>query len=192
MKTDNKIPYDLKRYSRNYALKRILACVVMLALLGTALALWIDIIFSPKLVSFKILFCIVVMAVPFILTGVPFKLFDRTYCGTVERVDVETTVDSDAKSKPTWQTLYWRNIVYLTVRCEDGKLIKSKVQSERVSAHHNEDLFKAGDKVFHLYGSKYTVILPKKSDTHVECAVCGSSNNIENDRCRNCEHTLVK
>ena len=192
MKTDNKIPNDLKKFARNYVVKRVVACIVMLALLVTFLVLYIDTIFSSGLASVKVLFCIVVLVVPFILTGVPLKLFDRTYFGTVEQVSVETTVDSDSKSKPTWQTLYVRNTVYLTIRTPDGKVIDKKVYSAQANRNQNYDMYKNGDRVFHLYGSKYTVILPKKSDTHVECAVCGASNDIDNDKCRNCGHTLIK
>lgn len=192
MKTDNNIPNDLKKYARNYAMKRVLACIVMLALLGTALALWIDIIFSPSLASVKVLFAIAVLSVPFILTGVPFKLFDKTYFGTVENVNVETTVDSDCKAKPTWETLYIKNIVNLTIRTTDGKTIDKKVYSAQAKGDQNCDMYKRGDRVFHLYGSKYTIILPTQADSHVKCAVCGAANEINNDKCRKCGHTIIK
>lgn len=192
MKTDNKIPNDLKKFARNYVVKRVVACIVMFALLAVFLVLYIDTIFSSGLASVKVLFCIVVLVVPFILTGVPLKLFDRTYFGTVEQVSVETTVDSDSKSKPTWQTLYVKNTVYLTIETTVGKVIDKKVYSSQAKGNQNYDMYKNGDRVFHLYGSKYTIILPTKADSYVKCTVCGASNDINNDKCRNCGHTLIK
>lgn len=192
MKTDNKIPNDLKKFARNYVVKRVVACIVMFALLAVFLFLCMEIIFPAGLVSIKALFAITVLSLPFIITGVPFNLLDKTYYGTIENVTVETTVDSYAKARPVWETLYVRNTVYLSIRTPDGKVIDKKVYSAQANRNQNYDMYKNGDRVFHLCGSKYTVILPKKSDTHVECAVCGASNDINNDKCRNCRHTLIK
>ena len=54
------------------------------------------------------------------------------------------------------------------------------------------DTYKIGDKVFHLYGSKYTVVLPKSKDSDIQCAVCGDSNVVDNCTCRSCGYTLIK
>jgi len=192
MKIDDKIPNDLKNFVRNHVVKRVVACIVMFALLAVFLFLCMEIIFPASLVSIKALFAITVLSLPFIITGVPFKLFDKTYFGTVERVTVETTVDSDARSKPTRETLYVKNTVYLSIRTSDGKVIDKKVYSAQAKGDQNCDMYKKGDRIFHLYGSKHTVILPTKADTHVKCAVCGASNKVTNEKCRNCEHTLIK
>ena len=192
MKTDNKIPNDLKKFARNYVVKRVVACIVMLALLAVFLVLCMEIIFPTSLVSIKALFAIAVLSLPLIITGVPLKLFDKTYFGTVESVAVDTTVDSDAKAKPTRETLYVKNTVYLSIRTTDGKTIDRKVYSSQASKNQSYDMYKKGDKVFHLYGSKHTIILPTKADSHVKCAVCGSSNNINDDKCRECGHTVIK
>ena len=192
MKADNKIPNDLKKFARSYVVKRVVACIVMLALLAVFLVLWIDIIFPSSLSSIKALFAIAVLSLPFVITGVPFKLFDKTYFGTVESVAVDTTVDSDAKAKPTRETLYVKNTVYLSIRTTDGKTIDRKAYSSQASKKQSYDMYKKGDKVFHLYGSKHTIILPIKSDSYVKCAVCGDLNETNNDKCRNCGHTLIK
>ena len=186
------LPKDLKTYCRKSFLKRVIPCIILASVFATVLILWGNIIFSTDNKSFQALCYILVMLVPFAVTGVPHKLIDSTYYGTVKKVDVITTEDSNSSVKPTREQMYLKNTVYLSIERPDGKLIYKKVYSGKAQLQLHINTYNEGDLVFHLYGSDSVIILPKPNDSTVHCAVCGYSNSIENDKCRNCNHSLIK
>jgi len=135
---------------------------------------------------------IIVMLIPFAITGVPHKLIDSTYYGTVKKVDIVTTTDNDSSVKPTREHLYLKNTIYLSIEQPDGKLIYKKAYSGKARLQQNINAYNEGNLVFHLYGTNTVVVLPDTNDRSVHCSVCGSSNDIENDQCRDCGHSLIK
>lgn len=187
------LPDDLKRYSRMAVLKRMIPCVVLLALAvilmtvyGDALiaSVFGDIVTEESNVGYKITAYIVLLAVPFVITGVPHRLMDETYCGDVLSVKVKTV----AVNKLLTRRLYHVNEVTLTVAT--GKGIKEKtVLKVPVGQKSDIERFSKGDVVFHLYGSPHTVKL--SSEYVAECAVCGYAEHTDSDKCSNCGHTLI-
>lgn len=186
------LPKDLRTYSRKRFLIRIIPCAILVAAFAAVLILWGKAIFNTDNVAFRVLCYVLVMLIPFALTGVPHKLIDETYCGTVKKVDIVTTMDNESSIKPTREQLYERNTIYLSIEQANGKLIYKKVYSGRASMQQNINKYNEGDFVFHLYGTKNVLVLPDMASTTVHCAVCGSSNKIEDDKCRDCGHSLVK
>ena len=186
------VPEDLQIYCRNRILKRIIPCIILISSFATILALWGNIIFNTDNKAFQILCYIVVMLVPFVTTGVPHKLIDSTYYGTVKKVDIVTTTDNDSPVKPTREHLYLKNTIYLSIERPDGKLIHKKAYSGKARLQQNIHAYNEGDVVFHLYSTNIVVVLPDANDSSVHCSVCGSSNDIKNDQCRDCGHSLVK
>ena len=187
-----KIPKDLQLYCRKRVLKRVIPCIILISIFATILAFWGNVIFKTDNESFQALCYIVVMLVPFVVTGVPHKLIDSTYYGTVKKVDIITTTDNDSSVKPTREHMYLKNTICLSIEQPDGKLIYKKAYSGKARLQQNISTYNEGDLVFHLYGTNTVVVLPDANDSSVHCSVCGSSNNIENDQCRNCKHSLIK
>lgn len=183
---------DLQKYCRKRILKRVIPCIILVFVLATTLILWGNVIFNTDNKAFRASCYTVVMLIPLVITGVPHKLIDSTYYGTIKKVDVITTTDNDSSVKPTREHLYLKNAIYLSIEQPDGKLIYKKAYSGKARLQQNINTYKEGDLVFHLYGTNTVVVLPDANDSFVHCAVCGSSNNIENDQCRNCRHSLVK
>ena len=184
------LPNDLKKYCRNRILKRVIPCIILISVFATVLALWGNVIFNTHNKAFQTSCYIVVMLIPFAITGVPHKLFDSTYYGTVKKVDIVTTTDNDSSVKPTREHLYLKNTIYLSIEQPNGKLIYKKAYSGKARLQQNLNAYNEGDLVFHLYGTKTVVVLP--NDTSVHCSVCGSSNNIADDKCRDCGYSLIK
>ena len=135
---------------------------------------------------------IIVMLVPFAVTGVPHKLIDRTYYGTVRKVDIVTTTDNDSSIKPTRENMYIKNTVYLSIERTNGKLIYKKAYSGNAKSQQNLNKYCEGDSVFHLYGTNTVVVLPDPNAETVHCVVCGASNNIADNKCRDCGYSLIK
>lgn len=186
------LPKDLQTYCKKKILKHVIPCAILIFAFAIILALWGNIIFNTNNKAFQISCYIVVMLIPFAITGVPFKLIDSTYCGIVKKVDIVTTTDNDSAVKPTREHLYLKNTICLNIEKPNGKLIYKKAYSTRANLQQNLNTYNEGDLVFHLYGTNRIVILPDLNESTVHCAVCGSSNNIENDKCRDCGHSLIK
>ena len=186
-----KLPKDLTLFSIKTALKRVVPCVLMLIAFAVALIFWGDVILPIKKEPVKTILYVMVMLVPFAVTGVPYKMLDRTYSGTVQKVEITTTVDNAYHSKPTRESLYYKNTVYLHVMQEDGVVIRQKVSEKDARAAQNLEAYKVGDKVFHLYGSPQTIVLPEEKDSLVQCAICGEANYKNECHCKLCGHTLI-
>ena len=186
------LPKDLQIHCRKRILKRVIPCIILISVFATILALWGSVIFNTDNKAFQTSCYIVVMLIPFVITGVPHKLIDSTYYGTVKEVDIVTTTDNDSSVKPTREHLYSKNTIYLSIERPNGKLIYKKAYSGKARLQQNINAFNEGALVFHLYGTNHVVVLPDANDRHVHCSVCGSSNSIENDKCRNCGHSLIK
>ena len=186
------LPKDLQKYCRKRIWKRVVPCIILIFAFVTVLILWGNVIFDTDNKAVQISCYIVVMLSPFVITGVPHKLIDSTYHGRIKKVDIVTTTDNDSSVKPTRERLYLKNTIYLTIERPNGKLIYKKAYSGKARLQQNINAYNEGNLVFHLYGTNTVVVLPDTNDRSVHCSVCGSSNDIENDQCRDCGHSLIK
>ena len=184
------LPNDLRSHIRRVILMRAIPCAILLAACGALLFFLGERIFNMDNVQMRILCYIVVMLIPFAVTGVPMKLIDRTYCGEVLDARVKRTVDNESYVKPSLEHMYFKNTVYLEIRLDNGKEITVKAYEGR-DDDLNPYFYHKGDRVFHLYGSRYTIVLPPETANAVRCPVCGIKNLKENGKCADCGHTLV-
>lgn len=188
------LPADLKKYARVSKLKPVLIFVLceVTALLFFLLSK--DFMYQTEYIAkYNIIghvFYAVLFLIPFFISGIREAFSDKTYIGTVEKVKVTTTQDFENAFKPSRETRYKRNNVYLFVKDDNGGVEKRKVYSERTKNVQSVDFYKTGDRVFHIYGSRYTVLIPKPSDTTAQCAVCGITTDIKEEYCHKCGYTL--
>ncbi len=187
-----KLPKDLMSYCRKTILIRVIPCILLICIFASILLLWGDILINTDVLEFKISCYVLIMIIPFAITGVPHKLIDTTYCGKIKKVDIITTHDNDSSFKPTREHIYLKNTIHLTIEKQNGKLIYKKVYSGKARLQQHLDTYQVGDTVFHLYGTNQVIVLPNTTNTVVSCPVCGTANPIEHDNCRNCKHSLVK
>ena len=193
------LPADVKRHVRNKVLKRVLLWALLELVFGGVLIIWGKQIFhTGSWPALDVICYCVVLLIPFAVCGIPFKLIDRTWYGVVEKVDIKTTWDNDQPFKPTYEHFYLKNTIRLTVKQPDKeKTVKRRVYAGKAKQQQHINDYKTGDKVFHLYGTQHTVILPAPSEGHMQCAVCGMMNDIsekpnsEKAKCRNCHLTLI-
>lgn len=186
------LPLELKKIIRHKIFRRVVVCLFFLIPIGIALALWENALFETDNQVFKSACYIGMLVVPFVISGIPFKLIDKSFRGKIDKVDIETTVDNSSSAKPTREHLYVKNTIYLSIKREDGKVIRKKAYEGRAKLQQHLETYREGDDVFHLYGTKHIVVLPKKVNTYVQCSVCGDCNVKENELCRNCMSPLIK
>ena len=186
------LPKDLLLYCRKRILKRVIPCVILTCVFATILVLWGNVVFNTDNEAFQASCYILFMLIPFAITGVPHKLIDSTYYGTVKKVDIVTTMDNDSSVKPTREHLYLKNTIYLDIEKTNGKRIYKKVYSGKAQLQQNLNTYNEGDFVFHLYGTNTVIVLSNPPLSSVHCAVCGDSNNINDNICRSCGYSLIK
>lgn len=188
------LPADLKKFARVSKLKPVLVFVLCELISLLFFFFTKDFMYQTEYIAkYNIIghvFYAVIFLIPFFISGIRQAFSDKTYIGTVEKVKVTTTQDYQRAFKPSIDTGYKRNTIYLFVRDQNGGVEKRKVYSTRAKQDQELDYFKAGDRVFHIYGSKYTVIIPKPSDTMAQCAVCGITTDINECYCHKCGYTL--
>ena len=186
-----KMPEDLRAYTQKKIARRVVPCLILEILLGLIIALWGDILFPTSANEFKYCCYFVIMLIPFAITGVPFKLIDRTYAGVIEHTEISTVMCTTRGTRR--HKLIWKNQLDVTIRTTDGKLIdKTPLMIDISMPVQKLEVYKVGDRVFHLYGTDTIVRLPEPSDSHVACAVCGDMNPMERNTCSFCDHTLIK
>ena len=199
MKNNKGLPKDLKDYARAALWRKSRAFIISFVLTVIALIFLRDTILPTKYPEAKPIIYTVILALPFIFTKFPFCIIDSTYCGIVERVQIETTTgikafkDNDQGARTTYNSLkmYEQNTIYLYIRTHGGELIRREVFRGMASLQEFIGAYEKGDEVFHLYGTNTIVILPKENDTHVKCPVCGVVNEKGRETCRECGHTLL-
>ena len=197
------LPEDLKKiHLRNFTIKRIIYYIFSLlcSTAGWFIATWI---LKPiyernnvKLPTQNTISLIIlgVALVIFVVSIIFHKEPDNTCAGKIEDVKVETKVKSESPEKPTRESLYKQHAVELYVRDPENAarwINAAKYKSKDVD-HDYIDRFRAGAEVFHLCKTNTTVILPTESDNTVTCAVCGITNQKEDEICHACGHTLIK
>lgn len=185
------IPKDLQRFVRLLFIKRIIVFLLIFAIMCVAIA-FINKMSEPVNISYMVSSYTLAFFVSLLMAGISNILLDKTFYGKVVKISVKTTVDSTSPAKPTRETLYYKNTVYLTVETDSGKTIKRKVREVNAGLQSGCSLYKVGDMVFHLRGTKHIIVMPNESNDYVRCSVCGETNNKSEMLCRSCMHTLVK
>lgn len=197
-----KLPKDIVQYVNKKVIWRVIIFVLLeIAWIAVSALTWQY--FAAKTnVFFHISIVILLGIIPFWLSGVPFKLIDKSWMGTVTDVSVKaetgTYIAGGGKAFP-----YDKNVIYLKVRTDNGeeKCIPARefgirshpgfpVPNEGDITQHLND-YSVGDKVYHFYGLKYNYMVKKNYDM-IECVVCGCYNQQVRDHCINCGHSLIK
>ena len=188
--TKLRLPRDLRGHVRKTVIKKTAPCVSLLIVFGLVLYFFGERIFAVVPDAVQIGAYILFMLIPFAITRFPFCLFDKTFVGTVKRVHVqnEYVAIKGLAGSPRYNSRTLATMVYLTVELPDGT--EKHLKAAQGGGFIEE--YKPGYTVFHLYGTKHTLVLPETAGDHVECPVCGDDNRAELDCCHSCGHTLIK
>ena len=186
------LPRDLQKFIRKNAIKKIvlfLACTVVLSL---ALLFFGKVILHTDNTVYLWGIWLLGVCLLALFLKLHTLVGDKTFCGTIAKTIVKT-VDDKALTIGLG-SMRQRHIVDLIVSSIDGKTYYKSVSSfeDKAEVRNSLDKYKEGDAVFHLSGTPYTILLPAESERHVQCAVCGRTNDIAHSTCEKCGHTLIK
>ena len=192
------LPLSLKqKRARNFTI-RIICCILLLLLFIFIIIMWGDKLFPTTLKShmgyngLKIMFYILLLSVPFIVTGTPFKLIDTSWSGTVIDVTVEENLKANGAGRPR---LHKSHDLILTIQTDNGKEIEHTLFSfaspSLGKVHYHENKISIGDRIHKYYGFKYPYIIPKNHHQIKVCISCGAANNVDKKRCWHCKSELL-
>ena len=196
------LPLTLRQKRARSITIRITVCILLLLLFIFVIITWGNKLFPSTLKSrvgytgLKIMFYILLLSVPFIISGIPFKIIDRSWSGTVTAVTVEESLKASGAGRPKLQK---NNELILTVKTDNGKELEHTILSFNSKAtshssgkiHHHEHKVAVGDRVYKYYGFKFLYIIPQRHHEHKFCIVCGAKNKIKDKKCWSCDSELL-
>ena len=181
------IPADIAAIVRQRKRKKIVTFAVWLSI---SVAVLIYAWTIPQL-AFKnyIAFGIVFLILPFVFTGVPFVLRDKSCCGEIVELSVktETVFDKSARVRSSG----FVNVVYARIQLEDGKTVRKIAYKEWVNAKQKKlDVLQVGDVVVYISGMHFVQRISDDERKDNFCVVCGALRPSKEEKCYNCGHTL--
>ncbi len=186
------VPEDLKKIGRNKIIGRVVAFEILFV--ASVLILYFaDDWFNTVSVENKVITYIFFFALPFVLSGFPHKLIDKTWSGTVVKSEVKTLVTRRFFEAGS---LKRRNYNFVYVVKDDKDFDTEAVTNVKIQEDGYLDLYNEGDRVIHIYGCNYLYVMPRKATDPVVCVVCGMKNYNEEDNagnrgyCKCCGHSL--
>ncbi len=184
------IPSDYTPYIRKQILRRVIPLIISEAVLGIIIFLFGERMFAAGSEEFQMTACIAVMVIPFICTGVPVKLIDKTFYGEVLDVKIKNAIGS-TDMFAIRREVFRKITTTVVVRTPDGNIVEKVVYDYKPEEASEFDKYEVGDKVFHLYLSKYVVKVLPESKNRSRCPVCGAVNPQNGGACDTCGSTLM-
>ncbi len=194
------IPKDIKRHVAFRIVPRVIICLLLITIIVTLVTLNLEIMLK-KGISQVILICAVSLVLVCVVTGVPKKLIDSTWCGEIVDQKTKNIIQSKmtgANYKTGFDAMgtkmsEYRNTLTVTVKTDNGANVSFVAYDGTAgdggafgAALVN---YKVGTRVLHVYGTKYLQPLEDERDT-VKCIVCGEENKNNAEKCETCGHTL--
>ena len=200
------LPKDIQRYVRKKIISNVLYFVFLEALAAALNCFTFNSLSSKLEAGLHALMMIALQIVPFVISRFPFNVIDKTWCGEVVAVNIETKNDAFFAGGKTHS--YTNHQIMLDVKKENAKIvtITAKEVGEPnpetrgllgytvpnqgdIKAFIND--YSEGDTVYHFYGIPHYYIAKKQSDKN-DCVICGTQNSSERDTCLNCGYSLIK
>ena len=181
-----KVPDDIKKYVHRNILKRVNPCIVLVVVSLVLVYLAYDYLESFGYLN-PICALILCLLFSFIVTGVPIRLIDKSYTGTIVDIRVKKIKWMDKGFKCTGGI---KTLVLLDIRDNKNNIITHEVNNSKLDEHGYDEIYSIGDKVFHVYGTDYLGVVPFKKDYSV-CVVCGANNRHIKGKCDICKFSLI-
>ena len=182
------VPDDIKKYVLKKYTKKIVLWLSVTAAIVLLLVFFGERTFGKLNDIQQYLIYAVLTVLPFFIFKV-YKLFDRSWCGKIEKIDFKYTTDSTRSFKPTLETLYRKESVTFYITSDQG-FKKINVFAGAVGTNRLADRYHEGDNIVHIKGTEHYQVINSTDDEAV-CVVCGSLNRKEHKECKYCNHTLL-
>lgn len=189
-----KLPDDLKAFAKKNKTKKIIVFAILI-LVFFSIAFFSFYFFRNKSISYSLIvlvFCSFLLFFALKAMRISSIVFDTTYFGTIEKVEVKTKVSSETPEKPTRESLKRYNYTIIEIREKSGRKSRHVIQKSSFSNNDSPQIYDVGNDVLHIAGSNYTVVVNKKNESQLNCCICGMQNVATDEKCVHCGYTLVK
>lgn len=196
------IPYSITHYVRKCLIRKIVWVALLTAALAVLFSLFGREIFgdraSPALIAvLSVLLCLV----PFFASGLPKRLFDRSFEGEVveitSKLSHKGTGRGGRRITDAPRGMYGRGGVYvqyarirtyyLTVKAPSGKRHRVPIGSVSVMQHNPlASLYHIGDRVGHVAGTEGVYLLRGQNISFRHCIICNSHGSVDDTSCNCC------
>lgn len=201
------LPTSLKRKRILNIVIRSTICLLLLAIFITVIIIWGNRLFPDTLdhragyTSLKIMFYVIVLCVPFLITGIPFKLIDTSWSGTV--IDLKIEENLGTSSNPKYIYTHKKENLILIIKKDNEKIVRYTALSLTDKhkelngstpigkVYYHEHKYSIGDRVHKYYGFRHLYFIPQHDYVTKDCIVCGSKNNMDDSACWYCDSELI-
>ena len=191
-----RLPDSLKRKQRKKVLSRALPCLALLVFSIIVLIFFGEQLRSKYEIG-NIIIRIVLVIAPFLICGVPFKLIDTFWSGTVSEISVEEKTATESIGGRPWP--YMRQDLVLTITGDNGKKFKYKELSlankdPRLFIQNGGEIsdckskYRKGEALHKYYGFPHP--FSETADEKI-CIICGTVNSSELRVCSFCKSELL-
>lgn len=187
------VPDDVKRYARKkrfirYGI-RILCFLALMAFAVWQIFIVGDETFERVTPIRRIIASIVILAAPFLIMGIPWKLRDRSYIGIVKTPIVKTFYGSKTNLRESNKAF---NSLYLVIDTPFSKKDKKKRISTAESKYlQHLDVYRKGDVIYRLDGANYAFRFPTDEDGRRVCVICGLQGHEGWKSCKVCGYNYI-
>ena len=186
------VPNDIKQLVKRNILARLLYLLVCLVLALVAIYFYHKSTSNHGSVDYVVTVS-VFLILPFIISGFPLKLIGPlTYSGKILKVDIYSQI-YNADGKSSIMSIFSRRhklVTELLIEEDTHHLNVTVAKNVHIKNHGYSELYKAGDRIVHVYGTDYIKIISDHPDTPTVCVVCGAINKVKTGKCCNCGYSL--
>ena len=184
------IPDDIQQYVRKKYAMRIMLCLLTEAVIVTYLVFYGERTFAGFGKFSQTLMYLMLLFAPIIGFKIPITLIDRSWCGEIVRIEINSSMANTQYYKPNMEFNYIKNTVYLHVKCQNGRIIRKRAFA--INSKYKQDVsdYHVGDFVIHLAGTTHIQEVPAKASDRIICVVCGGQSLASNKKCGFCNHSL--
>ena len=179
------VPDDVKEYVQKNRIRKTILWLTFTAVIVALLGLFGERCFGRLTFAVRAIVYLVLILSPFFTLRM-YELFDKSWCGTLKKIQIKYTTDSTRGFKPTRETLYTKETIIFHVDV-GGKIIQKKVFEAASGGNALSHYYKEGDKVVHVGGTKHIQVV---NNDRLICCVCGATNDAPYKKCVLCDHTL--
>ena len=195
------LPYDVKEKIEKNIILRIITFFLLEVLVVAFIVLTPGLLSNvPEYQYF--LFCAVAVAIPVFICGIHKMVFDRTWSGKIIGVRIKN-VPGRLRGSGRGVSYDWNDAICLTIRKSNGRIIEYNAEKflkgydpmvlNRKTSKVSDSFenYKAGDSVYHFFGTKGLVVYRPGETNNKFCVLCGTQQSVHNERCNDCGYTLI-
>ena len=206
---DIDLPDDIRGFVRRNILKRILLCVLVVAFDIAAYFVCNEYLTENLGFLNMVAFFVFAGFCGISATGISKYIFDRSWCGEIIKIEVETLYNATSTGKGCVR--YEENVIWLYIKKPNGKIIIHDAMRlgiamdtpfRRMRAHVDKYVnigkieyeiknYSVGDRVYHFYGLKHLFVHHIEDMSRVPCVICGMKNPAASHVCGECGHSLI-